>query len=130
MNDIKFRLAKPSDAKQIAYVHYHIRDKYDQGFFAQVNYSFLKQYYKVILNDPCEVVVCAEDENQNVVGFCSASLDAQRQFKRMRKHKWGFMLPLITSALTNPSLIKSALDRFKSTKGESNNECSLIIQFE
>ena len=47
-----FRLAKPSDAKQIAYVHYHIRDKYDQGFFAQVNYAFLKQYYKVVLIDP------------------------------------------------------------------------------
>lgn len=122
MGDIKFRLAKPSDAKQIAYVHYHIRDKYDQGFFAQVNYSFLMQYYKVILNDPCEVVVCAEDENQKVIGFCSASLDAKRQFIRMRKHKWGFILPLITSAISRPSLIKSALDRFKSTKGESNNE--------
>lgn len=122
MSNITYRLAKPSDAKQIAYVHYHIRDKYDQGFFAQVNYSFLVQYYKVVLNDPCEVVVCAEDENQKVVGFCSASLDAQRQFKRMRKHKWGFVLPLITSALTNPSLIKSALDRFKSTKGDSSNE--------
>ena len=63
MANIRFRLAKPSDAKQIAYVHLHIRDKYDQGFFAQVNYSFLKQYYKVMLNDPNEVIVCAEDEN-------------------------------------------------------------------
>ena len=34
MANIRFRLAKPSDAKQIAYVHLHIRDKYDQGFFA------------------------------------------------------------------------------------------------
>ena len=122
MSNIKFRLAKPSDAKQIAYVHYHIRDKYDQGFFAQVNYSFLKQYYKVVLNDPCEVVVCAEDDSQKVIGFCSASLDAQRQFKRMRKYKWGFVLPLIASAIKTPSLIKSALDRFKSTKGDSANE--------
>lgn len=122
MSDIIFRLAKPSDAKQIAHVHYHIRDKYDQGFFAQVNYSFLKQYYKVILNDPCEVVVCAEDENQKVVGFCSASLDAQRQFKRMRKYKCVFIIPLIASAISHPGLIKSALDRFKSTKGESKNE--------
>ena len=122
MSNIKFRLAKPSDAKQIAYVHYHIRDKYDQGFFAQVNYAFLKQYYKVVLNDPCEVVVCAEDDSQKVIGFCSASLDAQRQFKRMRKYKWGFVLPLIASAIKTPSLIKSALDRFKSTKGDSANE--------
>lgn len=122
MSEIKFRLAKPSDAKQIAYVHYHIRDKYDQGFFAQVNYAFLKQYYKVVLNDPCEVVICAEDENKKIVGFCSASLDAERQFKRMRAKKWSFAIPLLTSALCNPKLIKSALDRFKSTRGDSDNE--------
>lgn len=122
MNDIKFRLAKPSDAKQIAFVHYHIRDKYDQGFFAQVNYAFLKQYYKVVLNDPCEVVVCAEDENQKIVGFSSGSLDSERQFKMMRKKKLWFVLPLLTSALSKPKLIKSALDRFKSTKGDSKNE--------
>ncbi len=122
MSDVIFRLAKPSDAWQIANVHYHIRDKYDQGFFAQVNYSFLKQYYKVVLDDPCEVVVCAEDENQRIVGFCSASLDAERQFKRMRGKKWSFALPLFTAALGNPKLIKCALDRFKSTKGDSDNE--------
>lgn len=122
MSDIKFRLAKPSDAKQIAYVHYHIRDKYDQGFFAQVNYAFLKQYYKVVLNDPCEVVICAEDENQKIVGFSSGSLDSERQFKMMRKKKFCFVFPLLTSALAKPKLIKSALDRFNSTKGKSNQE--------
>lgn len=122
MNNIKFRLAKPSDAKQIAYVHFHIRDKYDQGFFAQVNYAFLKQYYKVVLNDPCEVVICAEDENQKIVGFSSGSLDSERQFRIMRKKKFCFVFPLLTSALINPELIKNALDRFKSTKGESVNE--------
>lgn len=122
MSTIKYRLAKPEDAKQIASVHYHIRDKYDQGFFAKVNYSFLKQYYKVILNDPCEVVVCAEDENQKIVGFSSGSLDSERQFKIMRKKKFRFIIPLLTSAITKPKLIKSALDRFKSTKGSSDNE--------
>lgn len=122
MSNVRFRLAKPSDAKQIAYVHYHIRDKYDQGFFAQVNYSFLKQYYKVILNDPYEVVICAEDETRRIVGFSSGSLDSNRQFAMMRRKKFSFVLPLITSAIINPRLIKSAIDRFKSTKGNSANE--------
>ena len=122
MSVIRYRLAKPSDARQIAYVHYHVRDKYDQGFFAQVNYSFLKRYYEVVLNDPCEVVICAEDENQRIVGFSSGSLDSERQFKTMRKKKLCFVLPLLTSAITNPQIIKSALDRFRSTKGESKNE--------
>lgn len=122
MSNIKFRLAKPSDAKHIAYVHLHIRDKYDKGFFAQVNYSFLIQYYKVMLNDPNEVVVCAEDESGKIVGFSSGSLNAEKQFKAMRDHKLSFVWPLITSAFSNPKIIKSALDRFKSTKGESENK--------
>lgn len=37
MSEIRFRLAKLSDAAQIAYVHYYIRDKYDQGGFVQMN---------------------------------------------------------------------------------------------
>ena len=122
MGNIKFRLAKPSDAGQIAYVHYHIRDKYDQGFFAQVNYAFLKQYYQVVLDDPCEVVVCAEDENQKIVGFSSGSLDSERQFRIMRRKKWGFLYPLLTSALSHPKLIRSAYDRYQSTNSNSENE--------
>ena len=122
MSEIRFRLAKPSDAKQIAYVHYHIRDKYDQGFFAEVNYSFLKAYYEVVLNDPCEVVVCAEDENQKIVGFSSGSLDSERQFQMMRKKKARFVWPLLTSAVSKPQLIKNAFDRFKSTQGESSQK--------
>lgn len=122
MNNVRFRLAKPSDAKQIAYVHLHIRDKYDKGFFAKVNYSFLKQYYKVMLNDPNEVVVCAEDENSRIIGFSSGSLNAEKQFETMRVNKFLFIWPLITSALYSPQIIKSALDRFKSTKSEYKNK--------
>lgn len=123
MGNIRFRLAKPSDAKQIAYVHLHIRDKYDQGFFAQVNQSFLRQYYKVMLDDPNEVIVCAEDvESGQILGFSSGSLDAAQQMKSMRKHKFSFVWPLLTSALSNPKLIKSAIDRMRSTKGESANK--------
>ena len=121
MSNIKFRLAKPSDAKHIAYVHLHIRDKYDKGFFAQVNYSFLKHYYKIMLNDPNEVVICAEDETGKIVGFSSGSLNAEKQFKTMRDHKLFFVWPLITSAFSNPKIIKDSLDRFKSTKEESEN---------
>lgn len=122
MSNIRFRLAKPSDAKQIANVHLHIRDKYDQGFFAQVNYSFLKEYYRVMLDDANEIIICAEDENGKIIGFSSGSLDATKQMESMRDHKFSFVLPLITSAFSSPSLIKSALDRFRSTKGESVNK--------
>ena len=53
------------------------------------------------------------------MGFNSGSLDAAKQFDSMRKNKWGFVWPLFTSAIFNPKIIKSAIDRFKFTKGES-----------
>lgn len=122
MNSIKFRLAKPSDAKQIAYVHYHIRDKYDQGFFAQVNMGFLKRYYEIMLNDPNEVIVCAEDRTGKIVGFSSGSLDAEKQMETMRKHKFSFVLPFFLSALSNPVIIKGGIDRLRSIKGNTYNK--------
>ncbi len=84
-----------------------------------MNFAFLKQYYKVVLNDPNEIIVCAEDENHKIVGFSSGSLDSKRQFALMRKKKLHFVWPLLTSAISKPHLIKSALDRFKSTKGNT-----------
>lgn len=103
MANIRFRLAKPSDAKQIANVHLHIRDKYDREGFAQVNYSFLKQYYKVMLDDANEIIICADDESGKILGFGSGSLDATKQMESMRDHKFSFFLPLITSAFSSPS---------------------------
>jgi hypothetical protein len=121
MGEIRFRLAKPSDAKQIANVHYHVRENYAQGFFAHVNFSFLIQYYKVILNDPSQIVVCAEVEG-SIVGFSSGSLDVSNEFKNIRKHKFSFVIPLLNSAFFNPKIIKAAIDRFKSTGGNRDKE--------
>ncbi|MBO4659008.1 MAG: hypothetical protein J5637_05245 [Prevotella sp.] len=121
MNEIKFRLAKPSDARQIANVHYSVRQSYDEGFFAQVNRSFLKQYYKVVLNDPYQIVVCAELDGQ-ILGFSSGSMDVSKEFKAFRKNKWRFVWPLLTSAITNPKIIKAAFDRFMSIGGKSDKK--------
>lgn len=122
MSKIQFRLAKPSDAKQIAYVHYHIRDKYDVGFGAHVNHSFLTQYYKAALNDPYQIVVCAEDENKKIVGFSSGTLDTEQLFRSLRKNRLKFVIPLICSAFSNPKVIKMAFDRYRATKGKKNLE--------
>ena len=121
MSEIKFRLAKPSDAMQIAEVHYHVRDEYGEGFFAHVNKDFLKQYYKIILNDPYQIVVCAELDHK-IIGFSSGSLDVSQEFKGFRKHKWRFVWPLFMTALRRPSIVKDALDRFRSTSPNSDKK--------
>lgn len=46
MSNIRFRIAKPSDAKQITDVHWHVRDRYTEGIFLSLGKFFLKTYYK------------------------------------------------------------------------------------
>ena len=81
MAKYKLRLAKPSDAKEIANLHYSIREQGAPGIFAMMGKPFLKKYYKIVLNDPNEVVICAENEKGQIVGFNSSTLDAKVLFR-------------------------------------------------
>ena len=57
---MKYRLVKLCDLKEIVNIHYSIREIYPVGIFSQLGKPFLRQYYKIVLNDKNEVVVCAE----------------------------------------------------------------------
>ena len=70
---IVYRIAKVSDAKQIAQIHYSVRHKHPLGIFSQMGFSFLKQYYRVILDDPYEIIICAENDKREIVGFNSGN---------------------------------------------------------
>lgn len=117
MSEIRFRLAKPSDAKQIANCHWHVRDRYTQGIFLSLGESFLRAYYKVILDDPWEVVICAEREDGKIVGFGSTTLDAAKQANNLRKHKISLGLAAMRYLLIHPSLFRELWLRYKSLKG-------------
>lgn len=114
MSNISFRIAKPSDARQIANCHWHVRDRYSQGIFLSMGEGFLRAYYKIILNDPWEVVVCAEREDGKIVGFSSATLDAARQAQNLRRHKFRLGFAALGSICKNPSLFKALWLRYKS----------------
>lgn len=114
MSEIRFRLAKPSDAKQIANCHWHVRDRYSQGIFLSLGENFLQAYYKIILDDPWEVVVCAENEYGKIVGFCSNTIDAEAQAKNLKKHKVKLGMAAIRAMIKHPSLIKEVWYRYKS----------------
>ena len=87
MAKYKLRLAKPSDAKEIANLHYSIREQGAPGIFAMMGKPFLKKYYKIVLNDPNEVVICAENEKGQIVGFNSSTLDAKAQMDNLRRKR-------------------------------------------
>lgn len=50
MAKYKLRLAKPSDAKEIANLHYSIREQEAPGIFAMMGKPFLKKFFYNLLN--------------------------------------------------------------------------------
>lgn len=120
MGEIKFRLAKPSDAKQIANCHWHVRDRYTEGIFLSLGERFLRAYYKIILDDPWEVVVCAENDEGKIVGFSSATLDAKKQVENLKKNKVRLGLSALGAILINPRLLKAVWQRYKSLSNDTD----------
>ena len=125
MSEIRFRLAKPCDAKALANCHWHVRDRYSQGIFLSLGKSFLRSYYKIILKDPNEVVVCAEHVNLGVVGFCNATLDAKAQAKTLKQHKVRLGLSALWAIVCKPSLLKAVWQRYRSL-GSSSDSPSFV----
>ncbi len=126
MSEIRFRLAKPSDAKQIARCHWHVRDRYSQGIFLSLGENFLRAYYKIILNDPWEVVICAEKEGE-IVGFSSATLDGRAQADNLRKHKIRLGFAAARAILYQPHLLKEVWLRYKSLNIDNEGQKFLTI---
>lgn len=126
MSDIMFRLAKPSDAKQIANCHWHVRDRYTTGIFLSLGKSFLTEYYRIILNDPYEVFICAENKDGKIVGFNNATLDVEKQTANLKRHKIRLGFAALKALLLKPSLIPAVIQRYKSLDTSSNNEQKFI----
>lgn len=122
MSEIRFRLAKPSDAKQIADVQMHVKDRYNEGIALALGKRYLTSYYKIILNDPWEVFICAVNEDGKIVGFISDSLDAKERFRNIKKHRLRLGFAAMTSLILHPSLIKKVWLRYKSLDSKNSKE--------
>lgn len=114
MSSIIFRLAKPCDASALASLHWNVRERYAKGIFLLLGKSFLKTYYKIILNDPYEIVVCAEKSNGELIGFSSATLRAEHQAETLRKHRFQLGLSALAALIRKPILFKDIWRRYKS----------------
>ena len=122
MSEIIFRLAKPSDAKQLADVQMHVKERYNEGIALALGKRYITAYYKIILNDPWEVVICAVNEDGKIVGFISDSLNAKERFENIRKHRLTLGFAAMTSLILHPSLIKDVWQRYKSLNNKNSKE--------
>ena len=119
MCNILFRIAKPCDARQLAHCHWHVRDRYTQGIFLSLGKSFLHTYYRVILDDPYEVIVCAEKDGK-IIGFSSATLNAASQVRTLKRHKVKLGFSAFWAIISNPSLFKSIWQRYRSLNNDKD----------
>ncbi len=119
---MRIRVAKPSDSKAIAALHFASRGKLAKGFFTQVSKLFLVYYYKALLDDPNSVVVCAEESDGVICGFASGTLDAAKQFSNMSRYKIRFALALLPSIVMNPKIILDAFSRYLSIHGKGREK--------
>jgi len=116
---MKYRIAKLSDYKSIVSLHYSIRETYSVGLFSKLGKHFLTRYYKIILNDPNSVIVCAEDDKGILQGFCSSTIDVKGQMDNIRRHNVSLGLAAFTSVIRQPSLLNDLWDRYKVVKNDS-----------
>lgn len=122
MAKIRFRLAKPSDAKQLTDCHWTVRDRYTDGIFLSLGKGFLRAYYDVVLDDPNEIVVCAENEQGEIVGFSSGSLDASSQAQAIKSHKFKLGIAALIGIIQHPSYLKGVLLRYKSLGNKKSKQ--------
>ena len=122
MREITFRLAKPSDARQIANCHWHVRDRYTEGIFLSLGERFLRAYYQVILDDPNEIIVCAENKEGEIVGFSSGSLNAESQAISIRSHKIKLGFAALLGIIRHPSYFKGVWQRYTSLKSTDDHK--------
>lgn len=122
MSEIRFRLAKPSDAKQITNCHWHVRDRYTEGIFLSLGEKFLRAYYQVILDDPNEIIVCAENKDGEIVGFSSGSLNAESQAVSIRSHKVKLGFAALLGLIRHPSYFKGVWQRYTSLKSTDDHK--------
>lgn len=116
----RLRIAKISDAIKIADLHYSIRETGALGIFAMMGRPFLRTYYKLVLNEPNEIIICAEKNDGTMIGFNSCTLDADAQKRYLKKHAFRLACSAVSSIIANPKILKGLISRYKSLRSNSN----------
>ena len=117
---MNYRLAKLKDLNSIVNLHYAVRKNYTVGIFATLDRVFLKRYYRILLQNVNFIIVCAQNDNGKLLGFCSSTIDIEDQMRTLNKNKVSLGLSAIPSILKKPSIILSLISRFKSINNKGD----------
>ncbi len=110
---LRIRLAKPRDARQIAELHHLCGVNNAQSLFQSLGVSFLTRYYKLLLNEKNSIVLCAEDNSGNILGFISGSQDTAEHMANLKRHFLYLLAGTTTSLVFHPKLLQDLLLRWR-----------------
>jgi hypothetical protein len=116
---MKFRFAKKCDSWALAMIHIETGINQRGGFMHKLGFNFLKKYYEITISNKSSIIILAEDENGEILGFHSGSLDAMEHYSSLRKNRYRFLLPILFSLISNPKLISEIYIRYKYTGNDS-----------
>ena len=115
---MKYRIAKESDAKSLALIHIECSQQ-QGGFMHRLGLNFLTKYYEITSSNKNSIIILAEDEKGEVLGFHSGTLDAVEHYSSLRKNRYKFIGPILISLIINPKLISEIYTRYKYTGNDS-----------
>ena len=119
---VKYRLAKISDAKFLTKVHLICAKNQIGGFFHNLGFYFTFNYYKILLSNKNSIILVAEDQHQNILGFHSGTLKMEEQLIDLKKNKIILAFSLIPQLLMNPKLIYGVINRYFSISNTNSNK--------
>lgn len=114
---VKFRLAKKSDASDLASIHIECGFQQVGGFMHKLGRLFLAKYYDLFLREPGSVILLAVGSDDKALGFSSGTVDASEHFSSLRRNRVILVLTMIPALIKSPPLLREVLLRRRAIEG-------------
>lgn len=122
---MKFRIAKLDDVAGLAAVHRAAaREQQSRdagGFLEKLGIRYLREYYRVFLREPNSLILCAVDDEGNLVGLVSGTMAAEEHRDALRKHRFRLFLAMLPALVKDIRLVGSVLRRARSLSHHGEN---------
>ena len=119
---ISYRVAKRADAKSLAQVHLICAKHQRGGFFHNLGFYFTFNYYKILLSNKNSIILIAEDQDQNCLGFHSGTLKMEEQLIQLKKNRLILAISLIPKLIKKPKLFYDIIKRYLSISTIDNKK--------
>jgi len=124
---MKVRLANRNDASALAQLHKFSSAKQLGGFMHRLGYEFLKQYYRILIDEGSSIILCAVDDTDHLIGFVAGALEAKTRWTALRRNRFRLLLACLPALLRQPRLIREVYLRQRSGSADEA-EAGYVVQ--